>query len=107
MGIFMFALDTVVTSTAFAGVKRITGIDTHTKVNSYITSTPFRTASDGFFGIGEFVWQKGEDYWKKEIETQKKPTVNETQRKQLEDAQKKMGEEMKKKNKVDDDEHIH
>jgi len=59
MGIISLLLDTVVISTACAGLRRATGLSIHQKMNNYVHHPTARSATAMFFNVGEFVCDRG------------------------------------------------
>jgi len=74
MGITGLILDTVILSSAAAGIRRATGYSIQAKVNDFITHPTIRTASNGFFNVGEFVVEKGASFLSRAAEGKKPPT---------------------------------
>jgi len=65
MGLFGLILDGITVSTAAAGIRRLTGFSIHSKVNDYFSNPSVKAASSVFFGVGEFIVDKGLLYFEK------------------------------------------
>jgi len=59
MGLISILLDTLVVTTACAGLRRATGISIHQKMNKYVNNPTARSATSMFFNVGEYVCDRG------------------------------------------------